>query len=262
MKAVETITFRTLAKKANLSYKAVAKAVQELGVEVFSMRMKAYGHKGYVNQIKLNDAEKVITKAVEYKEVPKTRVSKLDQLKSNGFEILYETKTQYRLSRNGIVRSVGKSKSLEKILNLFQNKVVEPKEVEAPAEVVEPKEVVVNEEESMDFEKFYGNVEEEPIAYKPKEDEIQAIKSEVEKEFPNTEIKNLKVLEKKDSTHYIVQWEGIEHNSSLGDISVGFPAIDITIQPEEKEEGTLDINKLYELYAKRDAARNLGKVAE
>lgn len=250
---VETITIRTVARKANLSYKAVAKAVEELGVEVFSMRMKAYGHRGYVNQIKLNDAEKVITKAVEYKEVPRTRVSKLEQLKANGFEILSETKTQYRLSRNGITRSVGKSKSLEKILNLFQNKVEEPKEV------------VVNEEESMDFEKFYGNVEEEPITYKPTEDEIKAIKSEVEKEFPNTEIKNLKVLEKKGSTHYLVQWDGTEHNSSLGDIPVGFPAIDITIQPEEKEEsslGTLDINKLYELYAKRDAARNLGKVAE
>ena len=247
MKAVETITIRTVAKKANLSYKAVAKAIEELGVDVFSMRMKAYGHRGYVNQIKFDDVEKVITKAVEYKEVQ--RVSKSEQLKANGFEILSETKTQYRLSKDGIIRSVGKSNSINKILSKF----------EAVGKKEEP--VSKAEAESMDFDKFYGDVEEEPITYTPKEDEIRAIKSEVEKEFPNTEIKDLKVLEKMSPTQYIVQWNGIEHNSSLGDISVGFPAIDISIQPRKEEEGGLDINKLYELYAKRDAARSQ-RVAE
>lgn len=194
MKAVETITIRTVAKGSNLSRKAIVKAIEELGVDVFCMRMKAYGYRGYVRQIKLEDAKKVIAKAVEYKEEPKQpRVPKLEQLKANGFEILSETKTQYRLSKDGVIRSVGKSKSIAKILEKFETKQEVKKEVK--------EEGVKEEATPMSFEDVYGG-------------EID----------PVTGI------------------EGVEVEDEFGE------------KLEEGEDTSLDINKLYELYAKKDAA--------
>lgn len=209
MKAVETITIRTVAKGSNLSRKAILKAIEELGVEVFCMRMKAYGiYKGYVSQIKLEDAERVIAKAVEYKEEPKQpRVPKVEQLKANGFEILSETKTQYRLSKDGVIRSVGKSKSIAKILEKFETKQEEKKEEVTPVETKEEKK---EEATPMSFEDVYGG-------------EID----------PITGI------------------EGVEVEDEFGE------------KLEEAEEDTsLDLNKLCEMYAKKDAAAKKAKEAK
>lgn len=203
MKAIETITIRTVAKGSNLSRKAILKAIEELGVEAYYMRMKAYGARGHVGQIKLEDAEKVIAKATEYKEEPKQpKVSKLDQLKANGFEILSETKTQYRLSKDGVTRSVGKSKSIEKILKRFETKQEEVKE----------------------------EVKKEPASVKQYEEFVPQIKKAIEKEFPNTEVKNVIVMDKVDDTHYWVKWDGISYSESLGDMLTEMPLMEVTIE--------------------------------
>lgn len=184
MKAFETITIRTVAKGSNLSRKAIVKAIEELGVEAYYMRMKAYGARGHVGQIKLEDAEKVIAKATEYKEEPKQpKVSKLELLKANGFEILSETKTQYRLSKDGVTRSVGKSKSIAKILEKFETKPEVKKE---------------------------------------------EVKEEVEPEIIEIDP--------------VTGIEGVEVEDEFGE------------KLEEGEDTSLDINKLYELYAKKDEA--------
>ena len=235
---VETITLRTVAKESNLSVKAISKAVKELGIDVFSMRMKAYGHRGYVNQIKLEDAEKVIAKAVNYKEEPKVpRVSKQEQLKQNGFEIIAGTKTNYRLSKDGITFSVGKYCSLERILKKFEAKS-EVKKEEKPVEEkpTEVKEDVKEEKPEGGFDEFFEDVEEEPEV-KPEVKEnavryekyIPEITKAIEKEFPDTEVKSVMVFDKIDDTHYWVKWEGVEHNSNLGDIDVGFPLMEVII---------------------------------
>lgn len=241
----ETITIKTLAKGSNLSRKAIVRAIEKLGVDVFCMRMKAYGHRGYVGQIKLNDAEKVIAEAVNFKEEPKQpRVSKQEQLKQNGFEIIAETKTNYRLSKDGITFSVGKYCSLEKILKKFEAKS-EVKKEEKPVEEkpTEVKEDVKEEKPEEGFDEFFEDVEEEPEV-KPEVKEnavryekyIPEITRAIEKEFPNTEVKSVMVFDKDDDTHYWVKWEGVEHNSNLGDIDVGFPLMEVITKSEKEEE--------------------------
>lgn len=296
MKAIETITIRTVAKGSNLSRKAILKAIEELGVEVFCMRMKAYGiYKGYVNQIKLSDAEKVIAKAVNYKEEPKQpRVPKVEQLKANGFEILSETKTQYRLSKDGVIRSVGKSKSIAKILEKFETKQEEKKEEKK--EEVKPVEEKKEEATPISFEDVYGGeidpitgiegvevedefgekleeaeedtsldlnklcemyakkdaaaakkearpdvdeeiepqiIEEakkEPATVKQYSEFVPAIKKAIEKERPGTEVKNVIVMDKVDDTHFWVNWNGIDHNSDIGNMETFMPLEEVVIE--------------------------------
>lgn len=282
MKAVETITIRTVAKGSNLSRKAILKAIEELGVEAYYMRMKAYGGRGHVGQIKLEDVEKVIAKAVEYKEEPKQpKVPKLEQLKANGFEILSETKTQYRLSKDGVIRSVGKSKSIAKILEKFETKQEVKKEVKEEKEEATPMsfedvyggeidpvtgiEGVEVEDEfgerleegeedtSLDLNKLcemyakkdaaakkevdeeiepqiVEEVKKEPATVKQYSEFVPEIKKALEKEHPGTEVKNVIVMDKVDDTHFWVNWNGIDHNSTLGNMETFTPLEEVVIK--------------------------------
>lgn len=272
MKAFETITIRTVAKGSNLSRKAIVKAIEELGVEAYYMRMKAYGARGHVGQIKLEDAEKVIAKATEYKEEPKQpKVSKLELLKANGFEILSETKTQYRLSKDGVTRSVGKSKSIAKILEKFETKPEEVKE-EVEPEIIEIDPVTgiegvevedefgekleEGEDTSLDINKLYElyakkdeaakrevkdvdeeiepqiveEVKKEPASVKQYSEFVPQIKKALEKEHPGTEVKNVIVMDKVDDNHFWVNWNGIDHNSTLGNMETFSPLEEVTIE--------------------------------
>lgn len=51
---------------------------------------------------------------------------------------------------------------------------------------------------------------------------IEKIKKAIEKERPNTEVKVVEILEKKDDTHYWVRWSGVSHSSSLGDMVTSY----------------------------------------
>lgn len=253
----ETITIRTVAKRSNLSRKAIVKAIEELGFDVYGMRMKAYGARGHVNQIKLSDVEKVIAKAVEYKEEPKQpRVPKLEQLKANGFEVLSETKTMYKVSKDGVTRSVGKHWSIEKILKKFEGKKEEKDEFEVePTPVYEEKVNGFSKDEiAVMKEEIEPQIVEEEVKEKFKREDLKPetiaeIKKAIEKEFPDTEVKELVVVDRgDDENHYWVRWDGVEHNANLGDIKVGFPLMEVTIKPEEiKKEEEMKVEEVKEV---------------